>query len=175
MSDTLYFDLFGTALGWMGALASEQGLRKLVLPKTSPEEVVKDLKPEIVGAIASTKKFGDLRERLNLYFSGSLQNFEDPLDLSGAPDFFLNAWQACKSIPVGEVRSYRWLAEQSGNGKAVRAAGLAMARNPVPIFIPCHRVIGSNGRLHGYGGGLVMKQRLLEIEGVTPIQSRLTL
>ncbi|PZC49987.1 MAG: methylated-DNA-[protein]-cysteine S-methyltransferase [Chloroflexi bacterium] len=175
MSDTLYFDLFGTTLGWMGALASEQGLRKLILPKTSPEEVVKDLKLEIVGAIASTKKFRNLRKRLDLYFSGSLQNFDDPLDLSGAPDFFLNAWQACKSIPVGNVRSYRWLAEQAGNSKAVRAAGLAMARNPVPIFIPCHRVIGSNGRLHGYGGGLAMKQRLLEIEGVTPIQSQLTL
>ena len=175
MSATLYFDLFNTTLGWMGALASEKGLRKLVFPKTSPEEVVRDLKPEMAGAIASTKKFGDLRDRLEMYFSGSLQNFEDPLDLGGAPTFFLTAWEACKSIPVGEVRSYKWLAEQTGNGKAVRAAGLAMSRNPVPIIIPCHRVIGSNGRLHGYGGGVTMKQRLLEIEGVTPIQSHLGL
>ena len=173
MSNTLYFDLFKTTLGWMGALGSEQGLRKLVFPKPSPEEVVKDLKADLVGAIASTKKFADLRERLDLYFSGSLQKFEDPIDLSGTPAFFLNAWEACKSIPVGEVRSYKWLAEKTGNGKAVRSAGLAMSRNPVPIIIPCHRVIGSNGRLHGYGGGLTMKQRLLEIEGVTPIQSHL--
>ena len=79
MSNTLYFDLFKTTLGWMGALGSEQGLRKLVFPKTSPEEVVKDLKANLVGAIASTKKFVDLRERLDLYFSGSLQKFEDPV------------------------------------------------------------------------------------------------
>ena len=78
--------------------------------------------------------------------------------------FFLKAWAACQSIPRGETRSYAWLATQAGRPGALRAAGQAMAHNPIPILIPCHRVIGSDGSLYGYGGGLKLKQRLLDLE-----------
>ena len=87
------------------------------------------------------------------------------IDLSDASPFFTAAWEACSSIPPGETRSYQWLAEAAGSPKASRAAGQAMARNPLPLIIPCHRVVGSNGGLHGYGGGGVgVKARLLELE-----------
>ena len=87
------------------------------------------------------------------------------IDLANASPFFIAAWEACSSIPPGETRSYQWLAEAAGSPRASRAAGQAMARNPLPLIIPCHRVVGSNGGLHGYGGGGVgVKARLLELE-----------
>ena len=88
-----------------------------------------------------------------------------PLDLSDASPFFGAAWVACRGIPPGETRSYQWLAEAAGNPRASRAAGQAMAKNPFPLIIPCHRVVGSSGGLHGYGaGGVGVKARLLEME-----------
>jgi O-6-methylguanine DNA methyltransferase len=85
--------------------------------------------------------------------------------LTNCPPFFGAAWQACRRIPPGETRSYAWLAAAAGRPRAVRAAGQAMARNPWALIIPCHRVIGSDGGLHGYGaGGLKVKARLLEME-----------
>ena len=94
---------------------------------------------------------------------------EAPLDLSGAPEFFRRAWQACRSIPAGETRSYGWLAAQAGRPRAARAAGQAMARNPVPLVVPCHRVVGSDGHLRGFGGGLPMKAWLLSLDqGTAP-------
>ena len=98
----------------------------------------------------SPPSFDGLRGRLEAYFSGANVDFEDDLDLEGASDFMVKAWKACRSIPKGEVRTYNWLAEQAGNRRAARAAGLAMSRNRAPIIIPCHRVIGSDGSLHGY-------------------------
>ena len=90
---------------------------------------------------------------------------EIALDLEDAPPFFAAAWEACRRIPPGETRSYRWLAAEAGRPLAARAAGQAMARNRLALVIPCHRVIGSDGDLHGYGaGGLAVKAQLLEIE-----------
>ena len=87
------------------------------------------------------------------------------LDLEDAPPFFRAAWSACRTIPPGETRSYRWLAAEAGNPRAVRAAGQAMARNRFVLIIPCHRVISSDGGLGGYGGGgLGVKAKLLQME-----------
>jgi len=79
--------------------------------------------------------------------------------------FFKKAWEVCRTIPFGETRSYRWLAEKAGNIRAARSAGQAMARNRLPLLVPCHRVVASDGSLHGFGGGgLPLKSRLLEME-----------
>jgi O-6-methylguanine DNA methyltransferase len=87
------------------------------------------------------------------------------LDLSGVTPFFSAAWNACRSIPPGETRSYAWLAAEAGSPLAMRAAGQAMARNRFSLIIPCHRVIASDGGLGGYGGGgLGVKARLLQME-----------
>ena len=103
-------------------------------------------------------------EQLREYFNEERRQFALPLSLRGTA-FQLAVWNALRTIHAGETRSYRDVAVMVGNPKACRAVGLANNRNPIPIFIPCHRVIGSNGSLTGYAGGLWMKQYLLELEG----------
>ncbi len=91
----------------------------------------------------------------------------EPIDVEDASPFMQAAWGACRRIPAGETRSYKWLAEQAGRPQAPRAAGQSMARNRLPIIIPCHRVIASDGSLRGFGTGasqLGLKQRLLDLE-----------
>jgi len=110
----------------------------------------------------------DLREaveQLRAYFAGELREFDLPLSLNGT-DFQLKVWNALKAIPYGTTVSYLQLAASIDKPKACRAVGGANGRNPVPVVIPCHRVIGANGSLGGYSGGLGIKRRLLAIEGV---------
>jgi O-6-methylguanine DNA methyltransferase len=102
--------------------------------------------------------------QLRAYFGGSLRNFDLPLDLRGTP-FQLKVWRALDGIPYGETRSYLQIAVSIGAERAVRAVGAANGANPIPIVVPCHRVIGSGGKLVGYGGGLPLKKRLLTLEG----------
>ncbi|MBO8163575.1 MAG: methylated-DNA--[protein]-cysteine S-methyltransferase [Brevibacillus sp.] len=105
--------------------------------------------------------------QLEQYFSGTRQAFELPLDLYGTP-FQKKVWLELLKIPYGEVRTYKDIALAIGAARAVRAVGGANNQNPVPIVIPCHRVIGSNGALVGYGGGLSIKEALLRLEGCLP-------
>ncbi len=102
--------------------------------------------------------------QLDAYFSGKLQRFTIPLDLRGTP-FQRQVWQALQSIPYAQVCAYKDIAERIGAPKAVRAVGGANNRNPVPIIVPCHRVIGASGSMVGYGGGLDIKTYLLRHEG----------
>jgi methylated-DNA-[protein]-cysteine S-methyltransferase len=103
--------------------------------------------------------------QLDEYFCAGRRHFELPLAAQGTP-FQQSVWQALANIPYGELRSYRDIAGAIGNPAAVRAVGAANGRNPLPIVVPCHRVIGSNGTLTGFAGGLQAKQFLLELEGV---------
>ena len=96
-------------------------------------------------------------------FAGELRVFELPLDLHGT-DFQIRVWRQLETIPYGESRTYAAVAQAIGAPQAVRAVGAANGANPVPIVVPCHRVIGSSGKLVGYGGGLELKRRLLELE-----------
>lgn len=101
--------------------------------------------------------------QLEAYLDGKLKVFTLPLRTVGTP-FMMNVWDALLTVPYGKTASYRDIAEAVGRPKAVRAVGLANARNPIAIFIPCHRIIGANGKLVGFGGGLELKQRLLDLE-----------
>lgn len=101
--------------------------------------------------------------QLHAYFAGDLETFDLPLSPRGTP-FQQRVWQELCKIPYGETISYGQLARRIGNPNASRAVGLANACNPIPIVIPCHRVIGSNGKLTGYGGGLPIKEKLLALE-----------
>jgi methylated-DNA-[protein]-cysteine S-methyltransferase len=101
--------------------------------------------------------------QLRAYFAGELETFDLPLALTGTP-FQLAVWRRLCEIPYGETISYGELARRLGNPNASRAVGLANGANPIPIVIPCHRVIGSNGKLTGYGGGLPIKEKLLALE-----------
>ena len=105
-----------------------------------------------------------LRE-LKEYAEGRRRAFELPLDWSSIKPFQRAVLKATSTIPFGETRSYGWVAHKIGKPRAFRAVGHALATNPIPIILPCHRVIGSDGGLHGYGGGLPMKAMLLKLEG----------
>lgn len=107
--------------------------------------------------------FGDVVDQLNAYFAGELTTFDVALKLDGT-DFQQRVWSALLEIPYAETRSYGELARQLGQPGAARAVGLANGRNPIGIIVPCHRVIGANGALTGYGGGLRRKQALLQLE-----------
>lgn len=102
-------------------------------------------------------------KELEEYFAGNRKVFTVPLDLRGT-EFQKKVWEALREIPYGETRSYKEIAEKIGNPKASRAVGMANHRNPIGIVVPCHRVVGANGKLTGYAGGIPMKQALLELE-----------
>ncbi|CAB1216831.1 methylated-DNA--[protein]-cysteine S-methyltransferase [Acinetobacter bouvetii] len=105
----------------------------------------------------------ETQKQLTEYFAGKRQQFDLPLDFEGT-EFQKKVWQALLTIPFGETRSYRDIAEQVGNVKAVRAVGAANGKNPISIIAPCHRVVGANGKLVGFAGGLENKEILLKIE-----------
>jgi methylated-DNA-[protein]-cysteine S-methyltransferase len=107
--------------------------------------------------------FEEAIRQLQAYFRGELKEFDLPLRMEGT-EFQLRVWNALRAIPYGETISYAQLARRIGNPKAVRAVGLANGSNPIPIIVPCHRVIGSDGSLTGFGGGLSTKKMLLDLE-----------
>ena len=108
----------------------------------------------------------EARRELDLYFEGRLRDFDLPLDWQLSKDFRRRALRAVARIPYGKTRTYTQVATSAGNERAVRAAGTACGSNPIPIVVPCHRVLRTGGGLGGYGGGLPMKEALLELEGV---------
>ena len=113
--------------------------------------------PDVKGVL------GPIRKELDQYFAGRLKKFSTPVAFSGT-QFQTSVWQELRRIPYGETISYLELAKRIRNPKAVRAVGLANGANPIAIIVPCHRVIGSNGSLTGFGGGLPTKRALLELE-----------
>jgi len=120
---------------------------------------------------APFEAFGAL-DRLHRYFAGEAVGFEDiPMDLWGTP-FQREVWTALARIPYGEVWTYGRLAEELGRPKATRAVGAANGRNPLPVLLPCHRVVGADGTLTGYRGGLSIKRKLLALEGVEHVENR---
>jgi O-6-methylguanine DNA methyltransferase len=151
-------------------MGSQDGLRKLILPQPSSEQA-RRLFTNLGSSChsetpsgAETNYFGDLPQRIKHYLNGKPVTFPDKLDLSWASSFQRDVWRVTQSIPYGETRSYAWVAGELGMPKAARATGRALAKNPLPIIIPCHRVICSDGSLGGFGGGALWKRRLLEIE-----------
>ncbi len=170
-------------MGWLGLTVSEQGICRIVLPKKEKKSVQRELEsskcarpgsnrnrtraggariPEVSSGVYNTlRKAG---ASLRSYLSGERVLFDLPLDMRYYTQFQKAVWEATGMIPYGETRSYAWVAKEIGNPRAVRAVGQALGANPVPIIIPCHRVIGSSGKLCGFAGGLALKQKLLDLE-----------
>lgn len=160
--------VFETRLGWLGLLSSTEGLRRVVLPQARPEAVLEKLADFLPRAHQDEEAFGDLPHRLRQYFEGKRVEFPDRVDLVEATFFQKQVWEKVRSIPYGETRSYAWVAREIGRPYAFRAVGQALKRNPLPIIIPCHRVLGKNCRLVGFGEGVELKKKLLQLEGCRP-------
>lgn len=144
---------YETIIGYLTISADEQGITNISFGKKTPVHAVCQETPVIKQAV------NELQE----YFEGRRQEFTVPLHLQGT-DFQQKVWQVLSTIPYGETWSYKQVATAAGNPKASRAVGMANNRNHIPIIIPCHRVIGANGNLVGYAGGLDIKKKLLAIE-----------
>ena len=162
----LYYHSFYTAAGWIAVLSAGKGPVKNTLPQSSEEKALVLLGISKLDALLSPDRFEKLERQFNDYFKGYNVYFSDELDLSKATPFQLEVWQTARLIPYGETRSYLWVANKIGKPRASRAVGQALGRNPLPIIIPCHRVIGDNGKPVGYSGGLEVKLKLLGIEGI---------
>jgi O-6-methylguanine DNA methyltransferase len=156
-----------TPAGVFGAALTSRGLGRLIFPGEPFEQCEAWVARWEPGAPRSKDRSGllQLEEQLTGYFDGTLRRFAVPLDMRGTP-FQLRVWSALLEVGYGELRTYGQIASGMASPKAVRAVGAANGANPVPIIVPCHRIIGSSGQLIGYGGGLDMKRRLLELEGV---------
>jgi O-6-methylguanine DNA methyltransferase len=164
MNNQLWHTVFKTKRGWVGILASKAGLQAVTLPQTTQQQAFDSLGEKAKQAVLSPGLFSDLKQRLQAYYSGKKITFPDRLDFSDATAFQKQVWEATRLIPYGETRSYGWVARQIGKPLTTRAVGQALGRNPFLIVVPCHRVIGSDGGLGGFSGGLGIKESLLEIE-----------
>lgn len=155
MGDVLYAGRWETPVGPLTALVDGDGalVRLLFARETAPADVVWD-----------EARCADARAQLDAYFRGERRDFDLALAPRGTA-FQRRVWDVLLGLPYGAVIDYRALAEAAGAPAAIRAAGRANATNPIPIIIPCHRVVGSDGRLTGYGGGLDAKAFLLRLEG----------
>ncbi len=171
MSSKMYYAVFVTIAGWCGVAGTEAGLRKTVLPQPDRHDIKRIVLADFPGAVLAPELFVDFIYRCETYFAGQVVDFPDVLDLSFATDFQREVWQEARLIPHGRTRSYAWLAGQIHKPRAVRAVGQALGRNPLPIIVPCHRVLSSDGSLGGFSGGLDMKRFLLDLETAVPVLS----
>ncbi len=164
--DLAYCEL-DSPLGPLLAVASADGLLKLGYPNRSVDEQLEWLaarvSPRLLEAPA---RLEPVRRELGQYFDGERRRFELALDWRLSAGFVNRVLRETARIPFGETRSYAEMAAGAGSPRAFRAAGSALGANPIPIVVPCHRVLRSGGGLGGYGGGLEVKRRLLELEGV---------
>jgi methylated-DNA-[protein]-cysteine S-methyltransferase len=159
------FYLVETKLGWIGLVLLANGLRATTLPRASRDDAFREVvemgavEPvSEVEAVAAARLVRDLAE-------GRPADIAGLIDWNGVTGFRRAVLEEALRIPPGETRSYGWLAERVGRPRAARAVGRVMATNPLPIVVPCHRVIGSDGSLRGYGAGLHVKEALLRAEG----------
>ncbi|HEX6205457.1 MAG TPA: methylated-DNA--[protein]-cysteine S-methyltransferase [Solirubrobacterales bacterium] len=146
---------------------TKRGLVRVGLPNQDTDQLLADLSARVSPRVLEAPaELDEVRRELDLYFAGELDSFDLPLDWQLSSGFRQRVLRAIDRIPYGQTRTYTEMARKAGNERAVRAAGSACGSNPIPLVVPCHRVLRTGGALGGYGGGLPMKQSLLELEGV---------
>lgn len=187
MQKALKYTIFKTKWGYFGLAYNKYGLLRTQLPGPEPEKVksrllkelrfynkplngsIAQLKPDNLQAAQFDKSFfKTTQEQIIAYFEGTCVNFSGdiPIILDGFSSFCSSVLTACRDIRFGQTTSYRRLAQKVGRASAVRAVGGALAKNPLPLIIPCHRVVYSNGKIGGFSapGGITLKKRMLELE-----------
>jgi O-6-methylguanine DNA methyltransferase len=166
MKNATFKDEILTPAGTIQVAATDRGACALLLPGVEePKRRVAELLAEARRGPAEHPILQALLAALSTYFAGKPEALEgQPVDWSFLTEFQQSVYQTARGIPPGEVQPYRWVAERVGKPRAARAVGQALASNPVPLIVPCHRVVASDGSLGGFTGGLAWKQRLLEME-----------
>jgi methylated-DNA-[protein]-cysteine S-methyltransferase len=162
--EPLHYSFYPSPVGRLTVGVSQRGLLHIDLRGAVPQNNARRQ------WIESEQHTAPYRTELREYFAGKRRKFTVPLDLRGT-QFQLRCWRALSDIPYGDTRTYADLARVVGSPKGFRAVGAANHDNPVPIIVPCHRVIASDGSLCGFGGGLEMKRALLELEGIRIAQN----
>lgn len=162
-----HYCAFETKNGWIALVGVDGKLRRSTLPRKTRTEALEAVDAGLLeDAVEDRNAFGDLPGKLTRYFAGEQVDFTDvEIDVSAQGPFHGMVQRAAQKIPYGHLVTYRDLARMAGNERAARAAGTAMARNDVPIIVPCHRVVASGG-IGGFGPGLEWKRALLRLEGV---------
>jgi methylated-DNA-[protein]-cysteine S-methyltransferase len=173
---TARWGLFQTSLGWCAALWTPRGLSYLVLPRKNKVAAQRflEIQSRMPGAFFEKSPFPVpeiIVQQTQKALSGHAILYQK-LDLSALTPFQIKVLHATRRIPCGKTQSYGWISRHSGSPAGCRAAGQALKRNPVPLFVPCHRVIGCGNELGGFGAGIDWKIRLLQTEGVKIIRSR---
>jgi methylated-DNA-[protein]-cysteine S-methyltransferase len=159
--------VFQTPWGWMGVSETTKGINAVVLPKSSRQAVLSELKAgstELLNGPASPR-LREARAQLTGYLAGRRRSFDLSLDLSRGTSFQQKVWRTLRSISYGRLRSYQWVAVRVGGRQYARAVGNAVGANPMPIVIPCHRIVAQDASLGGFSGGLPTKRKLLTLEG----------
>ncbi len=170
------FAVFATALGWMAVAGSGSGILRIVMPRGGRDTVFDNL----VSAVGSTQSlrerdmtvFDALPSRLARFMEGFEVEFPDLVDMTGWTQFRSRVWNVTRQIPYGQTRSYGQIAVAIGQPGASRAVGQALHHNPVPIIVPCHRVVGVDSSLTGFGSGLKLKQALLDMESAGLVRNQ---
>ncbi len=159
--ETLATAMLDTPIGRLRLAASDAGLAAILFPNQEDVSF-----PRRDGSASANAHLEKSMKALDRYFEGKKKDFSDLTLAASGTAFQLSVWRALAQIPFGETRSYADIARAIGNPKGMRAVGLANGKNPIPIIVPCHRVIGADGSLTGFGGGLPTKKWLLEFEGI---------
>lgn len=166
MATEAKYRIVKTQRGYAGFIASDAGVRHSYLPMPTRAGVRDRIDTDAPDATEDKNLLPQLADDLVRFFAGEAVAFDSPLDTSDQPDFYQRTWRATRNIDFGETLTYQQLAALAGNPRAARAVGAAMANNPLPPMIPCHRVLRSDGKLGGFSGpgGISMKSDLLEME-----------
>jgi O-6-methylguanine DNA methyltransferase len=159
--------IFRSPWGWMGIAESSKGIQAIVLPKRSKQEIESDLRAQSNGPWqrGESARLEAARCQLLDYLAGKRNTFDVPLDLTQGTSFQRKVWRTLQRVPYGKLRSYQWIAVRVGGRHYARAVGSAVGANPLPVVIPCHRIVAQDASLGGFSGGLSMKRKLLSLEG----------
>jgi methylated-DNA-[protein]-cysteine S-methyltransferase len=159
--------IFRTPWGWMGVSETTKGIDAVVLPKASRQAVLSELQAASTAQLDAqvSSRLREARTQLTDYLAGTRRSFDLSLDLSRGTSFQQKVWRALRRVSYGQLRSYQWVAVRVGGKQYARAVGIAVGANPMPIVIPCHRIVAQDTSLGGFSGGLPTKRKLLTLEG----------
>ena len=159
--------IFKSRWGWMGLSETTKGIDAVVLPKGSRQAVLSELRLSNAELLEGRMSWRLRKAQIQLtgYLTGVRRSFDLPLDLSRGTNFQRKVWRILRHVPYGRLRSYRWVAVRVGGIQYARAVGNAVGANPMPIVIPCHRIVAHDASLGGFSGGLPTKRKLLTLEG----------